>query len=102
MKAVVCREGVAASYSRMVTSCCAFNCSTRDTKVSREAGIKFYRIPRKEPKRTLWLNAINKKNFQPRAHTVICSQLFVGGECYDRYTTGGSYIYVAINYNQKN
>ena len=48
-------------------------------KVSSGAGIKFYRIPHKEPNRTLWLNAINRKNFQPRAHTVICSQHFVGG-----------------------
>ena len=46
-----------ASNSRMVNSCCTFNCSTIDTKVSREAGIKFYRF-RKEPKRTPWLNAI--------------------------------------------
>ena len=49
---MVCCDGVA-SYSRMVNSCCAFNCSTGDTKVSRETGIKFYRIPVKEPKRTL-------------------------------------------------
>ena len=87
------------SYSRMVNSCCALNCSIRDTKVSTEVGIKFYLIPHKEPNRTLCLNAINRKNFQPRAHTVICSQHFVGGECYYRYTTSGSY--VAINYNQK-
>ena len=100
VKAVVCCE-VVVSNNRMVNSCCAFNCSIRDTKVSREAGFKFYRILRKEPKRTLWLNAINRKNFQPRAQTVICSQYFVGGECYYRYSTSGSYIYVAINYNQK-
>ena len=33
VKEVVCNEGIA-SYSRMVNSCCAFNCSTREIKVS--------------------------------------------------------------------
>ncbi|XP_019859329.1 PREDICTED: uncharacterized protein LOC100640513 [Amphimedon queenslandica] len=63
----------------MVNSCCAFNCTTRDCKETRDAGIKFYRIPLKEPKRSLWLNAIKRKNFEPKQHTVICSQHFVGG-----------------------
>ena len=49
-------------------------------RMAREAGITFYRIPAKEPKRTLWLNAIGRKNFNPKPHTVICSQHFVGGE----------------------
>ena len=64
----------------MVNSCCAYSCTARDSKESREAGIKFYRIPAREPKKTLWLNAINRKNFYPKSHTVICSQHFVGGE----------------------
>ena len=51
----------------MVNSCCAHNCTTRDTKETREAGITFYRIPAKEPKRTLWLNAIGRKKLQPEA-----------------------------------
>ena len=50
------------------TFSCAHNCTARDT---REAGITFYRIPAKE---TLWLNAIGRKNFNPKPHTVICSQ----------------------------
>ena len=66
--------------TEMVNSCCAHNCTARDTKETREAGITFYRIPAKEPKRTLWLNAIGRKNFNPKPHTVICSQHFVGGE----------------------
>ena len=64
----------------MVNSCCAHNCTARDVKETREAGIKFYRIPAKEPKRTLWLNAIARKDFNPKSHTVICSQHFVGGK----------------------
>ena len=64
----------------MVNSCCAHNCTTRDGKETREAGITFYRIPVKESKRMLWLNAIGRKDFNPKPHTVICSQHFVGGE----------------------
>ena len=60
----------------MVNSCCAHNCTARDTKETREAGITFA----KEPKRTLWFNAIGRKDFNPKPHTVICSQHFVGGE----------------------
>ena len=63
-----------------MNSCCAHNCTARDVKETREAGISFYRIPVKEPKRTLWLNAIGRKDFNPKPHTVICSQHFVGGE----------------------
>ena len=70
----------AAGAIEMVNSCCAHNCTTRDVKEIREAGIKFYRIPVKEPKRTLWLNAIARKDFNPKPHTVICSQHFVGGK----------------------
>ena len=63
----------------MVRSCCAYNCTARDVKETREAGIKFYRIPQDEAKRRLWLNAINRRDFHPTPDTVICSQHFVGG-----------------------
>ena len=53
----------------------------RDVKETREAGIKFYRIPQSEAKRRLWLNAINRKDFHPTTDTVICSQHFVGSVC---------------------
>ncbi len=64
----------------MVNSCCAFGCTARDTKESREQNVKFYRIPVKEPKRSLWINAIHRKDLIAKSHTVICSQHFVGGE----------------------
>ena len=82
----------ARTYDRlnMVNSCCAFGCTARDIKENRDVGIKFYRIPVKEPKRTLWLNAIRRHNFQPKQHTVICSQHFVGGIVIAIYFTVGS------------
>ena len=63
----------------MVRSCCAYNCTTRDVKETREAGITFYRIPQNKAKWELWLNAIKRKDFCPSASTVLCSQHFVGG-----------------------
>ena len=47
----------------MVRSCCAYNCTARDVKETREAGVKFYRIPQNEAKRKRWLNAVNRKDF---------------------------------------
>ena len=73
------KSGFSACSTTMVYSCCAFNCTTRDSKENREAGITFYRIPLTEPKRTLWLNAIKRVNFEPKQHSVICSKHFVGG-----------------------
>ena len=60
----------------MVKSCSAFGCTNRDTK---EKSIKFYRIPVEPTKRRLWLNAINRKNFNPSPNATICSEHFVGG-----------------------
>ena len=65
----------------MVRSCCAIGCTVRDGKETKEAGIQFYRIPQDETKRMLWVNAIRRKDWQPSASTVICSQHFVGGKC---------------------
>lgn len=65
----------------MVRSCCAVGCTVRDIKEAREAGVQFYRIPQNETKRVLWVNAIRRKDWQPSASTVICSQHFVGGKC---------------------
>ena len=64
----------------MVRSCCAYNCTARDNKITREVGVHFYRIPQNKAKRTLWLNAINRKGFNPSSSTVTCSQHFVGGK----------------------
>ena len=64
----------------MVRSCCAYNCTARDNKTTREVGVQFYRIPQNKAKRTLWLNAINRKGFNTSSSTVICSQHFVGGK----------------------
>ena len=71
----------AAIIKTMVRSCCAVGCTARDVKETREAGVQFYRIPQSVTKRVMWVNAISRKDWQPSASTVICSQHFVGGKC---------------------
>ena len=64
----------------MVNTCCAHNCTSRDVKETREEAIMFYSILVREPKHSLWLNAIMRKDFNPKSHMAICSQHFVGGK----------------------
>ena len=63
----------------MPRSCSAFGCTNRDTKETREKGIKFYRIPVDKEKRRIWLCAIKRKDFDPPADACICSEHFIGG-----------------------
>ena len=64
----------------MVRFCCAYNCTARDVKRMREAGVQFYRFPQNEAKQMPWVNAVKGKCFRPNASTVISSQHFVGGK----------------------
>uniref|UniRef100_UPI00358E83E8 THAP domain-containing protein 1-like n=1 Tax=Myxine glutinosa TaxID=7769 RepID=UPI00358E83E8 len=58
----------------MPVSCCVVNCTNRFEKSSR---ISFYRIPEKEPKRSAWINAFRRKQWNPTAHTRVCSTHFL-------------------------
>ena len=74
------QKSMVLSNITMVLSCCAPYCSNRATKEARENGIRFYRIPQEPEKRWLWLIAINRKDYNSRPHTYICSTNFVGGK----------------------
>ena len=41
-------DAVYKTLYKMVRSCCAVDCTTRNVKETREAGIHFYRIPQDE------------------------------------------------------
>ena len=64
---------------KMVRSCCAIDCTTREVKETKEAGVQFYRIPQGPEKRMLWINAIRRKDWTPSSYSVICSKHFIGG-----------------------
>ena len=61
----------------MPRSCAVYGYKNKDTKQTRNEGIKFYRILIKKEKRRRWLSAINRKDFDPPPDACICSAHFV-------------------------
>ncbi|XP_070188872.1 dentin sialophosphoprotein-like, partial [Littorina saxatilis] len=56
----------------MVKTCCAPNCRNR----SKTPGISFFCFPKSPHLRREWIRRVNKANFQPTRHTVLCSDHF--------------------------
>ena len=61
----------------MVKSCCAVGCSNR---YSKSCGISFYRFPTDEAKRSKWIAAVRRYNWEPSEHSWLCSAHFVSGK----------------------
>ncbi|XP_045465513.1 peroxynitrite isomerase THAP4-like [Harmonia axyridis] len=58
----------------MVTTCCAFGCSNDHKKGS---NIHFFRFPFKNPELlNKWISAVKRENWEPKAHSRICSVHF--------------------------
>ncbi|XP_055012569.1 THAP domain-containing protein 2-like [Boleophthalmus pectinirostris] len=71
----------------MPTSCCAFNCISRQSKRS---GISFFRIPKDVERRKQWLHAIKRGSvdksdepWDPKGHERICGKHFMSGKASD-------------------
>ena len=60
----------------MVKSCCAVGCTNRWV---RGCGVSFYRFPADLERRARWVNAVNRKNWQPTGHSWLCSCHFISG-----------------------
>lgn len=60
----------------MVVSCCVIGCANRFNKGS---GLRFFRFPDSQPKRTRWINAMRRKNWVPNDNTRVCSIHFLSG-----------------------
>ncbi|KAM4015945.1 THAP domain-containing protein 7 isoform 2-T3 [Anomaloglossus baeobatrachus] len=66
----------------MVRSCSAANCVNRQTVQTKRKGITFHRFPKKESRRTLWVNAVSHSHtavgsdWTPSVHSSLCSQHF--------------------------
>ena len=56
----------------MVKTCCAPKCRNR----SKTPGISFFCFPKAPNLRREWIRRVNKANFQPTRHTVLCSDHF--------------------------
>jgi len=60
----------------MPESCCVVGCTTRrDGRNS----VSLFRIPANVRKRTAWIRAIARKNWQPRSWDRVCGRHFVSG-----------------------
>ena len=68
--------------------CCVPGCTNSRGKCSRENKKVFYKIPTETKRRQLWLERIRRgdvnesgkvESFEPKSHTRICSEHFVGG-----------------------
>ena len=64
----------------MVKSCCAVGCSNRASKGS---GISFYRFPSDPERRSKWIAAVKRENWEPSEHSWICSAHFIDGKSDD-------------------
>ena len=53
------------------------NCSNRCVKGN---GLSFYTFPRDLNQRNKWIAAVNRKDYYPTEHMVICSEHFIGGQ----------------------
>ena len=61
----------------MVKSCCAFGCYN---KFAKDSGISFYRFPTDKERRSKWISAVKRKDWEPNEHTWLCSAHFVSGK----------------------
>ena len=71
----------ALSYSaicrvKMLKECCAVGCNNLCEKGN---GLSFYTFPTDPDRRSKWIAAVNRKEWYPTEHTVICSEHFIHG-----------------------
>ena len=62
--------------SVMPSSCCAIGCTQR---VSKANGIKMFRFPIDPERRKAWVDAIKRVEWQPKAHSRVCSAHLISG-----------------------
>ena len=61
----------------MPKECCVVGCNNVCDKGN---GLSFYTFPRDADRRSRWIAAVNRKDWYPNEHTVICSEHFIHGQ----------------------
>ena len=61
----------------MVKSCCAFGCTNRYYKGTK---LSFYRFPADRERRSKWVAALKREDWQPSEQSWVCSAHFVSGK----------------------
>ena len=60
----------------MVKSCCAVGCHN---KYKKGGGLQFYRFPSDPERKSKWVSAVSRENWEPTEYSWICSEHFVSG-----------------------
>ena len=74
--AVLCHGLFQVIYITMPSSCCAVGCTNRWCKV---CSVKLYRIPLPSDRRSMWVTAIQRKQWTPNDYSRLCSDHFCTG-----------------------
>ena len=64
-------------FVTMVVSCCVVGCIQR---YKANSSISFNRFPKNEPKKSLWENALKRKDWKPNENSRVCGLHFITGE----------------------
>ena len=60
----------------MVRRCCVVGCDSQSTDKN---GVRFFRFPMKGDQREKWISAVRREDWNPGAHSRICSEHFTTG-----------------------
>ena len=63
----------------MVKTCCVYSCRNRANPSAKSKNISFFRFPANKRKLQAWIKAVNRKDWEPNAHSHVCSEHFVSG-----------------------
>lgn len=63
----------------MPYSCVVVGCAMRKDERAKASKLGFFRIPKEQKKRRLWIAAINRKNWKPADWERVCGRHFVSG-----------------------
>lgn len=63
----------------MPQSCVVVGCSQRAHPSS---GVSFFVFPKEDDRRRAWISAVNRKDWQPKLSSRVCSRHFLGGRPY--------------------
>ena len=67
---------------KMVVSCCAYGSCTN--RFGEKKGLGFFRFPLKPmERRSRWIQAVRRKNWNPSPHSRICGEHFVSGHLHN-------------------
>ncbi|XP_039286915.1 THAP domain-containing protein 1-like isoform X2 [Nilaparvata lugens] len=62
---------------RLNVQCCVLGCEAVKTDIDHGSGLRFFAFPEERTVKNRWIEAIQRKDFDPNVHKAVCSQHFV-------------------------